>query len=64
MLDIVINNKTYKYVNSAKIDDNSYIAYTDGVDVFISEFYYENDKIVIKKIDDETFIAVKEIMGE
>lgn len=64
MLDIVIDNKTYTYVNSAKIDDNSYIAYTDGYEIFISEFYYENNKIVIKKIDDETFLAVKEIMGE
>lgn len=64
MLDIVINNKTYTYVNSAKIDDNSYIAYTDGVELFISEFYYEDDRIVIKKIDEKTFLEVKEIMGE
>lgn len=64
MLDIVIDNQTFTYVNSVRIDDNSYIAYTDGTEVYISEFYYENDKIVIKKIDDDTLLEVKEIMGE
>ncbi len=63
MLDVVINNVTYQYVNSVKIDDNCYIAYTDGQKTFISQFYYVDDKMIIKEIDEATFLEVSEVMA-
>lgn len=63
MLDVVINNVTYKYVNSAKIDDNCYIAYTDGKKTFISQFYYVDGQMILKEIDDATFLEVSEVMS-
>lgn len=63
MLDIVIDNKTFTYVNSVKIDDKSYIAYTDGVNIYISEFHYDNGKIIISEIDNKTFLEVKEAIS-
>lgn len=63
MLDIVIDNKTFTYVNSVKIDDKSYIAYTDGVNIYISEFHYDNEKIIISEIDNKTFLEVKEAIS-
>lgn len=62
MLDITIDNKIYEYVNSVRIDDKSYIAYSDGINIYISEFYYEEDTIKVSDIDEETFILVKEAM--
>lgn len=63
MLDIVINNQKFKYVNCAKIDDKSYIAYTDGVSVFISAFHYENGKMILEEVDKNTFNSVKEVIS-
>lgn len=63
MLNIVIGDKKYKYVNSAKIDDNCYIAYTDGEYTYISGFHFEGDTIIIEEIDDETFRQVKEVLS-
>ncbi len=63
MLDIVIDNKTFTYVNSVKIDDKSYIAYTDGVNIYISEFHYDNGKIIISEIDNKTFLEIKEAIS-
>lgn len=62
MLDITIDNKKYEYVNSVRIDDKSYIAYSDGTNTYISEFYYDEDIIKVTDIDEETFIIVKEVM--
>ena len=63
MLNIVIGDKKYTYVNSAKINDNSYIEYTDGVNTYISAFHFEGDTIIIEEIDDETFLEVKEVLS-
>lgn len=63
MLDIVINDTTFTYVNSARIDDKSYIAYTDGISLFISEFHYENGVMVVSEIDNKTFLEVKEVLS-
>ena len=63
MLNIVIGDKKYTYVNSAKINDNSYIAYTDGENTYISAFHFEDDKIIIEEIDDDTFLEVKEVLS-
>ena len=41
MLDIIINNKKFKYINSLKIDDKSFIAYSDEENIYISSFHYE-----------------------
>lgn len=63
MLDIIVNNKKYTYLNSAKINDKCYIEYSDGIDVFISGFHFEDDKIVLEEIDDNTFLEVKEVLS-
>ena len=63
MLDIVLGNKRYTYLNSAKINDNSYIEYTDGVNTYISAFHFEGNKIVIEEIDEKTFLEVKEVLS-
>lgn len=62
MLDITINNKKYEYINSVRIDDKSYIAYSDGINTYISEFHYDEDIIKVSDIDEETFSIVKEVM--
>ncbi|MCH5167722.1 MAG: hypothetical protein J1F35_07560 [Erysipelotrichales bacterium] len=63
MLNIVIGDKRYTYLNSAKIDDNCYIAYSDGETTYISGFHFEGDTIIIEEIDDETFLEVKEVLS-
>lgn len=63
MLDVVINNQIFTYVNSAKIDDRSFIAYTDGINIFISEFHYENGVMVVNEIDNKTLLEVKEVLS-
>lgn len=63
MLSIVIDNQTFTYVNSARIDDKSYIAYTDGNTVFISAFHYEEDIMIIEDIDEKTLLEVKEVLA-
>ncbi len=49
MLNITIDNQTFTYISSAKIDDKS-------------AFHYENDIMVIENIDDKTLSEVKEIL--
>ncbi len=63
MLDIVIDNKNYTYLTSVKIDDNCFIAYSDGITTFISGFHYEEDQLILEEIDDATFLEVKEVMA-
>ena len=63
MLDIIIGGKKYTYVNSAKINDNCYIAYSDEEHTYISGFHFEGDKIIIEEIDEKTFLEVKEILS-
>lgn len=63
MLNIIIDNKTYKYICSIKIDDKCYIKYTDGLTNYISGFHYENDDIILDNIDEKTFLEVKELMA-
>ncbi len=62
MLDIIINNKKFKYINSLKIDDKSFIAYSDEENIYISSFYYENGIMIVEEIDQETLLEVKEIL--
>jgi len=62
MLDILIDNKTYKYISSIKINDKCYIKYTDGLINYISGFHYENNCIILDKINEKEFIEVKELI--
>lgn len=62
MSDIIINNKKFKYINSLKIDDKSFIAYSDEENIYISSFYYENGIMIVEEIDQETLLEVKEIL--
>ncbi len=62
MLDIIINNKKFKYINSLKIDDKSFIAYSDEENIYISSFHYENGIMIVEEIDQETLLEVKEIL--
>ena len=63
MLDITINNKTYQYINSIVLNDKNYIAYSDGVLTFISEYIINDSNINFSNIDDETFDLVKEALN-
>lgn len=63
MLDIVINNQTFTYVNSARIDDKNYVSYTDGESVFISEFHYNDGVMIVSEIDEKTLLEVKEVLA-
>ena len=62
MLNITIDNQTFTYISSAKIDDKCYIYYTDANKTYISAFHDENDIMVIENIDDKTLSEVKEIL--
>ncbi len=62
MSDIIINNKKFKYINSLKIDDKSFIAYSDEENIYISSFYYENGIMIVEEIDQETLLEIKEIL--
>lgn len=62
MLDIIIDGKVYDYVSSVKIDDKSYLAYSDGWNTYISEFTYQGDSVILTEVDDKTFNIVKEIL--
>lgn len=63
MLDIVINNKKYQYVQCLKIDDISYIAITDGNTITISQYTMNDDTIDLIPIDDKTFEIVRKEMN-
>lgn len=62
MLNIAIDNQTFTYISSAKIDDKCYISYTDGNATYISAFHYENGIMIIEEIDDKTLSEVKEVL--
>lgn len=63
MLDIVVNNKRYQYIQCVKIDNTSYIALTDGKTITISAYKMVDDKIQLLPIDDETFNIVRKEMN-
>lgn len=63
MLDIVINNKIYKYIQCVKIDNISYIAFTDGKIITISQYTMNDNSIDLFPIDDETFEVVRKEMN-
>lgn len=63
MLDIIVNNKRYQYIQCVKIDNTSYIAITDGKTITISEYKMLDDKIQLLPIDDKTFDIVRKEMN-
>lgn len=63
MLDIVINNKRYEYIQCVKIDNNSFIAMTDGESIIISQYKMIEDRIHLMPIDDKTFEIVRKEMN-
>ena len=63
MLDIIVNNKRYQYIQCIKIDNASYIAITDGNSITISEYKMLDDKIQLLPIDDKTFDIVRKEMN-
>lgn len=62
ILDIVIDGKTYTYVNSITIENKNYISYEDEENEYICEYIIENGEVSFLPIDDDTFNKVKDLL--
>lgn len=52
MFDIIIDNKKYEYVTQIEYNHKKYVAYQDNENVYISEYYFDNDNLILLGVDD------------
>lgn len=65
MFNIIIDGINYDYVGTVKINDTSYILYTDNENLDISEYTYKNGKLKLSNIDDKTYnLVLREYKNE
>lgn len=51
MLDIIIDGKTYDYIDKYEIDNHTYVVFEDEDGIYVNEIIVENDKINFLSID-------------
>lgn len=61
-MNITIDNKKYNLVNMVNYNNKNYIAYSDNNNTYISEIIFDNNKYMIKDIDDNLLNKIKEEM--
>lgn len=63
ILNIVIDDLNYTYVDSINLDEKNYVVYTDGKTTYISEYKITNNNLELFDINDEIFNKVKEVLN-
>ncbi len=61
LLNIIIDNQKYDYVDSIRIDDKCYIAYGDGNNIYICGFDPDNNTTYV--ISNKEYQEVKKRMN-
>lgn len=63
LFPINLNGTDYEVIDTIKLNNKNYIAYTDYTCIFINEFVIENNRMNLLKIDEKVFEEVRKVMN-
>ena len=58
--EIIIDNKSYEYIDSKVVDGKNYVLYADENNLYISEYEIIDKTINLKEVSDELLPLLKE----
>lgn len=63
LFDIKIDNKKFSYIDSIKIDNKNYVAFSDDDNIYVSEYKIIDGDIIFDDVDDLTYDKVLKELG-
>lgn len=63
LFDIKIDNKNFNYIDSIKINEKNYVAFSDDDNIYVSEYKIIDGDIIFDDVDDLTYDKVLKELG-
>lgn len=59
--EIIIDNKSYEYIDSKVVNNKNYVLYADDNNLYISEYEIINNTINLKEVSEDLLPLLKEV---